>query len=246
MPPPSLGAPQKAPHRLRPQHVVVSPRALCLPIPRQEPRAPPANPLPRRGRASPGGLSSPVRMAASGTAPAKAQMETLTDSLISAFFPDALASPAPFPLGASPLPGRLSTVGSRLSRTPLPPQSSHGQYPRNRQSLMSQRAQTPQSFCQHGTAFSEARQFSTQNGVSQSFCPPGVAPGSPASPWPPPRRTHLPGHPSAGQPRLSAPFQPASRGGKRQERRIQERAAVRGADSRLPATQGRRLRGPAP
>lgn len=42
-----------------------------------------------------------------------------TDSLISAFFPDALASPAPFPLGTPPLPGWLSVVGSRLSCTPF-------------------------------------------------------------------------------------------------------------------------------
>lgn len=116
--PSSPGAPQKTPHRLHPQHVLVSPRALRPAIWRQEPQTPPANPLPRRGRASSGGLSSPVHVAASGTALAKVQMEILTDSLFSAFFPDALASPAPFPLGTSPLPGRLSAVGSRLSRTP--------------------------------------------------------------------------------------------------------------------------------
>ena len=63
------------------------------------------------------------------------------------------------PLAHRPCQGGSQLWGPGSPAPPLPPQPGRGQHPWHKQSLMSQHAQTFQSFCQRRTAFSEARQI---------------------------------------------------------------------------------------
>lgn len=187
----------------------------CVPSMSWHPHPPPdRSPEHLQHTPSPGWDEHPRVVSA---APAVAQMETLTGSLIPAFFPDALASPAPSPLAHRPCQGGSRPWGPGSPAAPLLPSLAWA--------ASLPRAEPHASACINLPVFLPAQdKFFCRLGVfklKMEFphifaCHSGgpLLSHGPGAGGAAGQCTHLPGRPSDGSPRLQAPVQSASRGGK--------------------------------